>query len=491
LEGGPSLQVPTAPADPSTVDPARIGPQRRLRGRPRRLLPGLVVAAFGMLLMALLVPGSRAAFSGTTANAADQWTLDALAAPDPLTCAWTGTNSLSLAWTKNTAWASGYDYERSDSSGSGYAVLGSTVGASSLTASDANPAPPTLRYYRARAKSGANWTGPYSSVSASNTCDGTITTFHDYGAGNQPTGMAVDSSGNVYVSDTTTNLVYKSTSAGVTTTFAGTGTAGFSGDGGAATSAQLNVPRSISLDASGNLYIADSNNNRVRKVTPGGTITTFAGTGTAGFSGDGGAAASAQLNYIPGLSIDSTGVMYIADQNNNRIRKVSGGTITTVAGNGTAGFTGDGGSPTAAELFSPYDAVSDGSGSVYISDFGNNRIRKVSGGVITTVAGGGANGACTYSGTGTGASFNSLRRMAWDSHNARLTFAEPGNNCIRYLSGTTVGQVAGTGTASLTGDNGPAVGATLNGPLAVAFTSSGDLYISDAGNHVLRKELQP
>jgi hypothetical protein len=135
--------------------------------------------------------------------------------------------------------------------------------------------------------------------------------------------------------------------------------------------------------------------------------------------------------------------------------------------------------------------VSDGSGTVYISDYGNNRIRKVSGGVITTAAGGGANGACTYSGTGTGASFNSLRRMAWDAGNARLTFAEPGNNCIRYLSGSTVGEVAGTGTASLTGDNGPAVAATLSGPLAVAFTSTGDLYISDANNNVVRKVLQP
>jgi len=478
-------------ADSPTVESARTGPPRRFARRHHRFLVGPAVAALGLLPLVLMVPGSRAAFSGTTANGTDQWSLDALAAPDPLSCAWTGTNSLSLAWTKNTAWASGYDYERSDSSGSGYANLGSTVGASSLTGSDANPAPPTLRYYRVRAKSGANWTGPYSSVSATNSCDRTITTFHNYGAGSQPTGMAVNAAGDVYVSDTTSNEVYKTTSGGVTTTFAGTGTAGYSGDGGAATSAMLNGPRSIALDASGNLYIADSNNNRVRKVTPGGTITTVVGTGTAGFAGDGGAATSAQLNYVPGLSIDSTGVMYIADQANHRIRKVSGGTITTVAGNGTAGFSGDGGSPTAAQLSSPYEAVSDGSGTVYISDFGNNRIRKVSGGVITTVAGGGANGACTYSGTGTGASFNSLRRMAWDAGNARLTFAEPANNCIRYLSGSTVGEVAGTGTAAYTGDNGPAVAATLSGPLAVAFTSTGDLYISDANNNVVRKVLQP
>jgi hypothetical protein len=121
-------------------------------------------------------------------------------------------------------------------------VLGSTSGASSVTASDANPAPPTLRYYRVRAKSGASWTGPYSAVSATNTCDRTITTFYDYGAGAQPTGMAADASGNLYIADSNNNRVRKVTSGGTITTIAGTGTAGFSGDGAAPAPAPPSIP---------------------------------------------------------------------------------------------------------------------------------------------------------------------------------------------------------------------------------------------------------
>ena len=137
------------------------------------------------------------------------------------------------------------------------------------------------------------------------------------------------------------------------TTVAGTGTGGYSGDGGQATSAQLDYPRGVFVDPQGTLYIADSDNNRVRKVSTDGIITTIAGTGTAGYSGDGGQATSAQLNGPGGVFLDAQGTIYIADSLNNRVRKIVGGNITTIAGTGTAGFSGDGGQATSAQLNIP------------------------------------------------------------------------------------------------------------------------------------------
>ena len=155
----------------------------------------------------------------------------------------------------------------------------------------------------------------------------------------------------LYIADQVNNRVRK-VSGGIITTVAGTGTAGYSGDGGQATSAQLNNPLGVAVDAQGSLYIADYANHRVRKVS-GGIITTVAGTGTAGYSGDGGQATSAQLNFPVGVAVDAQGSLYIADSDNYRVRKVSGGIITTVAGTGTAGYSGDGGQATSAQLNVP------------------------------------------------------------------------------------------------------------------------------------------
>lgn len=172
---------------------------------------------------------------------------------------------------------------------------------------------------------------------------------------------------------------------------AGNGTQGFSGDNGPATGAQLNGPWGIAVDPADNLYIADFGNNRVRKVASG-VITTVAGNGSAGYSGDNGQATSAQLNQPQGVAVDSAGNLYIADFDNNRIRKVVNGVITTVAGNGAAGFSGDNGPATSAQLFEPYGVSLDATGNLYIADYLNSRVREVANGVITTVAGNGTYG---------------------------------------------------------------------------------------------------
>jgi len=203
-----------------------------------------------------------------------------------------------------------------------------------------------------------------------------------------PYGVAVDSAGNLYISDNVSHSV-RMVSNGFITTVAGTGTSGYNGDTGPGTSVQLANPSGIAVDSAGNVYIADTNNNRVRKLSNG-VITTVAGNGTAGLSGDGGPAALAQLNFPTGLAVDAAGNLYISD--GDRVRKISNGVITTVAGSLATGFAGDGGPATSALLHSPSGIALDSAGNLYIADAGNRRVRKVSGGIITTVAGDGSPG---------------------------------------------------------------------------------------------------
>ncbi len=206
-------------------------------------------------------------------------------------------------------------------------------------------------------------------------------------------GVAVDGAGNLYVAEGSNYRVQKVSPAGTISTVAGNGTRGYSGDGGPATDAQLSEPTALTIDPGGNLYIAESM-NRIRKVSPSGVITTVAGNGTYGYSGDGRPATNAQLAVAYGVGVDSAGNLYIADTQNNRVRKVSStGVITTIAGNGRTSYSGDGGLATKAQLYMPNGVATDSGGNLYIADVGNNRIRKVtSNGVIMTLAESGSSG---------------------------------------------------------------------------------------------------
>jgi sugar lactone lactonase YvrE len=299
----------------------------------------------------------------------------------------------------------------------------------------------------------------------------------------RPSGVAVDAANNLYIAETGNYRVRKVAAAtGNITTVAGNGTNGFSGDNGPATSAQISSAYAVAVDGSGNLYIADRNNYRIRKVAAG-AITTIAGTGANGFSGDNGPAASAQISSVYGLTVDGSGNLYIADIGNLRIRKVSGGTITTVAGNGVAGFSGDGGAATSASFETPYGVAVDGSGSLYISDWSNNRIRKVAGGTINTVAGGsiGDNGPAVFAG------LSSAGGLVKDGL-GNVYVADSFYHRVRKISSAgVITTVAGTGISGYSGDNGPATSAQLNSPGGLALDGGGNLYIADSANNRIRK----
>lgn len=310
---------------------------------------------------------------------------------------------------------------------------------------------------------------------------------------NYPSGGFVDGSGNLYIADHGNSRVRKVSADGTISTVAGNGTVGYSGDGGAATNAELYYPDSVVADSSGNLYIADGGNNRIRKVDSAGTISTIAGNGTAGFSGDGGAATSAELYAPIGIALDGSDNLYIADYGNNRIRKVtSAGIISTVAGDGTAGYDGDGGAATSAELAKPNGVATDSSGNLYIADQYNNRVRKVTpSGVISTVAGDGQYGyASGYSGDGgpaTSAALNLPSSVVMNSA-GDLYIADYANNRIREVSPAgIITTVAGNGTGAFNGDGGLATNAEINYPNGVFVDSSGNLYIADSSNQRIRQ----
>ena len=296
-----------------------------------------------------------------------------------------------------------------------------------------------------------------------------------------PYGVAVDSAGNLYIADTHNQRIRK-VSNGVITTVAGGGAS--VGDNRPATSAQLYDPTGVAVDLAGNLYIADSNNYRIRKIS-GGVITTVAGNGTYGFGGDGGPATSAQLVNPEGVALDSAGNLYIGEFESNRIRKVSNGVITTVAGNGNHGFGGDNGPATSAELYEPWGLAVDSAGDLYIADYGNNRIRRVSNGVITTVAGNGTPGFGSDNGPATSAQLWYPSGVAVDSAGS-LFIADYANNRIRKVSNRAIVTVAGNGTPGFSGDNAPAIGAQLYWPGGVAVDSAGNVYVADANNNRIR-----
>ncbi|MEK7766803.1 MAG: hypothetical protein AAB368_11240, partial [bacterium] len=308
-----------------------------------------------------------------------------------------------------------------------------------------------------------------------------------------PYGMMYDAAGNLFVADPIGSRIRRVDAVtGLITTVAGTGVNGFNGDGGAATTAQLSNPIDVAVDGAGNVYIADDNNHRIRKVAAAsGLISTVAGTGVSGYNGDGIQATSAQLNFADGVAVDGAGNVYSGDRANRRIRKVTAATglISTVAGTGVSGYNGDGIQATSANLNYPNSIALDAVGNLYIGDYTAQRIRKVTiaTGVISTIAGTGVGG---YNGDGiaaTAATVNGVDYPRLDP-SGNMYFGDTVNNRTRRvdaLSGI-ITTVAGTGTAGYNGDGIAGTAARVNSPAGVAVSSSCRVAVGDTNNHRVR-----
>ena len=300
--------------------------------------------------------------------------------------------------------------------------------------------------------------------------------------------LAVDPAGNIFVGDEGNGRVRKIDRAGTVTTYAGNGLFHFTGNGGPATSATLYLPSGLAQDQAGNIYVSEPTYGRIRRIQKDGTISVFAGNGTTGYSGDGGPATSASLSQPQGMAVAADGSLIFADTANCVVRRIdTRGVITTLVGTGQCGFSGDGGPATKAQLNGPGAVDVDGAGNLVITEGEGSRIRVVIGGQIATIAG---NGTAGYSGDGG----DSVRALVSEPTGVRIFggyiyFGDSGSHVVRRIALDTtrkIETVAGNGAEGFSGDEGPATKASLSAPLGLTFDGAGNLYIADSGNARVR-----
>jgi uncharacterized protein (TIGR03437 family) len=309
----------------------------------------------------------------------------------------------------------------------------------------------------------------------------------------QPLAVAVDRQLNLYIADSSNHVVRRVAPNGVISRFAGTGEAGSAGDGGAATQAQLQTPAAVAVDEPGNVYVADTAAHRVRRIDANGVITAFAGAGTAGNSGDGGLAVHAQLGAPSGVAVNPYGSVLITNRQTHSVRKVTGdGFIQTVAGTGEAGFAGDGGEAVSAALNSPACLEIGADNTTYLADALNYRVRRVTpGGVMGTVAGSGRAGNAPGEIAAAAADLGTLSGIAM-SGAGELVVSDSDNHVVRVIDANCqMRAIAGSGSRGPAGDGGPALQAQLSSPAGIASDPVGDFYLADAGNNRVRKLWSP
>lgn len=304
----------------------------------------------------------------------------------------------------------------------------------------------------------------------------------------RPNFVALDQAGNLYICDAINRKIRKVNSAGIITTVAGNGTVAHTGDGGTATAAGLLNPSNMAIDRFGNIYIGET--GYIRKVSTDGIISTVGGTGTTGYNGDGIPATDAQLEipYIGG--VDKAGTIYFSDFGNNRVRTIdTSGMISTIAGTGVNGYSGDGGQATAAQISGPGFLYMHGSGDLYVPDNVNHVIRKIEAatGIITTFAGNGTGGSGGDGGPATAAQFTTVNSIAFDSW-GNAYVADLAEKVIRKIDGGgIISRIAGTGVAGFSGDGGPAIDAQFSGPNQLCVNAAGNVFIADYSNNRVRK----
>ena len=306
----------------------------------------------------------------------------------------------------------------------------------------------------------------------------------------QPSALTLDSAGNLFIADSGTQRIRQVLRDGTATTLAGTGTPGRgAADGSPAGNVALNTPMGVAMDSSGNVLVADTYNHRVLLVTPTRAIRTVAGTGTGGASPDGTMPLVAQLRGPRAVCADRSGNLYIVDTSNHRVLRLTpGGLLQTAAGNGSKGGAGDEGAARFAQLNTPSACSTDSAGNLFIADTANHAIRKVSlSGAISTVAGSGAAGASGDEAAATAARLDSPRGVVVDDA-GDIFIGDTGNHRIRLVTPDgVIHSIAGTGGAGFAGDGGPATAALLNAPQGLFLDGAGDLYFADTGNNRIRR----
>ena len=477
-------------------DPKQVIPDRHRRRTNRR---AVVVAACGSVIVSTLATAGLAGaqFTSTPTPPVPGLGSGALGAPSSAACSWTNTTQLNLTWGDPTpTFTTAYNVQRSNTSGSGYASIATPSPESTHTYTDSPPVPVTTQRYYVVDSTHGTWSSSHSSQLPSGLCirainnnagTGTAGFSGDNGQATSaqitdPNDIAVDASGNVFIADTTNNRIRRvDGSTGVITTIAGGGATAGCAFAGAATSAILSAPRGVAVDGSGNVYISDTGNSCIRKVS-GGNISLYAGTGANTACNYTGAATTVSLSAPRGLDVDSSGNVYITDTTRRCVRKVVAGTVSQVAGAGagTASACTFAGAATAVILnTTASDVAVDASGNVYIADTGSNCIRKVASGNVSQYAGGGATTTCTSTVAATAFSLSGPTGVAIDS-SGRLVIADTGRRCVQMVSSGNISQVAGTGTSGSTGDGGPAVAALMNTPSCVGANASGNLWVGDS-----------
>ena len=309
-----------------------------------------------------------------------------------------------------------------------------------------------------------------------------------------PIAVALDKQNNVYVVDFYNNRIRKINTSGIITTVAGSGLQGYTGDGTYATSANMS-PHGVAVDKKGNIFFSDAGYGVIRKVNTLGIVSTVAGGLGYGYTGDGGPATAAKFSNVYGITLDDTGNLYVADAGNHAIRKIDTfGVVSTVAGSGVAGFTGDGGVATLATLDSPYTVAIDRSGNLYITDYDNNAIRVVdpTGTISTAVNTAGTHGYTGDAGLAIAATLNNAKGIAVDTL-GNLYIADADNSVVRKVDHITgiITTVAGNGTLGFGGDLSYALGANLYNPYGLAVDAYGGIFIADANNQRIRKTYNP
>ena len=480
----------TAPASRSSSAAPSGSSSTSARSRRRARVIAAAVAA-----TAVAAGGGEAQAQLSTATGSVMPVSSAvLGTPTGMGCAWASATTLTFVWTPALSGSpTGTRVTTSNTIGGTYTTAATVTPATTTTATFAPVTPTTTnRFYRVNTYRGASWTGVPTASVGSNECRGAITTsagngtagfLGDGGAAtaarlNAPRGMAVAPSGDLYVADTGNSRIRRITPAGVISTFAGGPAASACSYTGPVSGLGLNQPYDVAVDGAGNVIIADTLANCVRKVDTAGNVTRIAGGGATTTCNASGPATAVSLSAPRGVAVDASGTVYIADSSRNCVRKVVGATFSHVLGGGATTTCNATGSATAASLSAPNDVAVDGAGTVYVADTGRNCVRKVVGTTFSHVLGGGGTTACTSTGAATAASLSAPEGVAVDMA-GRLVVVDRGRRCVRSVSGSTYSQAALTGANSSVGDNGPAISATMRTPSGVAVTASGDVLVTD------------